>query len=135
LDGCGDSGSRKALLRLLREKLDNLPPFVHLFVTSRHQNDIAAAFKGQPNILKGQFKIDDDSNRRDIKLYLRQRLSDIRVMNNNLAIASEWPVEPTDLPDYLFGIRPLLCTSRTDLILRRHREYSYKETLGGNQNR
>jgi hypothetical protein len=95
LDECGDQRSRKKLLGLFAEDLKKLPPFVRIFATSRPQLDISVAFKGQSNIVSLEFQIDNDANRRDIKLYLRVQLEEIREKDDHLASSPDWPGKGT----------------------------------------
>lgn len=93
LDECGNSDSRKLLLRTLADDFKKLPSFLRIFVTSRPQHDITVAFSSQAHIFGREFQISADSNLKDIVAYLRQRLAEIRVMNDDLPFASDWPGE------------------------------------------
>jgi hypothetical protein len=93
LDECGNSDSRKFLLRTLTDEFKKLPSFLRLFITSRPQHDITVAFSSKAHIFGQEFDISVDSNLKDVKAYLHQRLADIRVANADLSLAPDWPGE------------------------------------------
>jgi hypothetical protein len=106
LDECGNPDTRKLLLRTLVEESKRLPNFLRLFITSRPQHDITIAFTNQAHIFGREFQISEESNLKDVVAYLRQRLTDVRELNNDLSLELDWPGETKicDLSDRSAGL-------------------------------
>ncbi|KAJ3052488.1 hypothetical protein HK097_006191 [Rhizophlyctis rosea] len=80
LDECVGRG-RPDILRIIRTEFQNLPPFVKLFVTSRPEPDIVAAFSLLPyQIIEPNSK----ENLNDIRVYARCRLLQTSFSNAQL---------------------------------------------------
>jgi hypothetical protein len=89
LDECGDAESRESLISLLINEVPKLPPVFRFFITSRPEYDIAVHFGGHPSITEMQLDITTDATKRDISVYLHERLQDIRRLKRNLE--PDWP--------------------------------------------
>lgn len=92
MDECGNPDSRETLLEVLAEMWGQLPSSVRLFITSRNENDIRAAFEDQEHVHVLELMTDTLSNSGDISAYLRSRLSRVRQKSKGLRNQS-WPTE------------------------------------------
>lgn len=89
LDECGGVIDRRPLLRVLSTGFSKLAPFIRILVLSRPEPDIQHALGSDPSVCGYHLDIDSEVNRKDIPLYLQQRLSEIREIHNSLD--SDWP--------------------------------------------
>ena len=91
LDECGNASSRAVLLALLAAECKRLPSFIRIFITSRTELNIRTAFTNHAHILVQEMELASPSNTRDILLFIRHRMAQIRSGNQSLQFASDWP--------------------------------------------
>jgi NACHT domain len=92
LDECGNMRSRKELIERLAEELAKLPPIFRIFITSRAESDIEAAFAPRSNILRVELDVTTESSAADIVVYLRHRMAKIR-KSSMYNLPADWPGE------------------------------------------
>lgn len=92
LDECGNLRSRKELIARLGEELAKLPSMFRVFITSRAESDIEAAFAHQSNIIRVELDITTQSSIADIISYIRHRMEIIR-KGSVYELSSDWPGE------------------------------------------
>ena len=86
LDECGDTSSRKALLRCF-EQASALPRWFRIFITSRPEDDIRAALC---NVSVGyEVDIHSEDNKSDVAAYIQQRIVSLR--RDHPTLGSDWP--------------------------------------------
>jgi len=90
LDECGDPTSRRSLMRLLADEFNKLPAMFRFLITSREESDINASLAIQPNIIKHELNITEDSNINDVSMFLHKEMGTIR---NRHGLAYDWPGE------------------------------------------
>ncbi|ETW77107.1 hypothetical protein HETIRDRAFT_441691 [Heterobasidion irregulare TC 32-1] len=78
LDECSDPTSREALLLLLANRTQELPPNFRILLTSRLEKDIETTFSSNDKIIvKKMDDIPSQSTRDDIRLYINNKLGDL----------------------------------------------------------
>ncbi|KAF7360002.1 WD40 repeat-like protein [Mycena venus] len=90
LDECGDSESRRHLVSMISNRFSSLP-MLRVFITSRPDLDIAAAFRDQSSIIKTPLDITKPSSLEDIRLYLDAEMVQVRQMHFSRNLDPTWP--------------------------------------------
>jgi hypothetical protein len=93
LDECGTAKKRELLLEVLVENLTQLPPSIHILITSRSEHDICSAFGQRPQFLEQKFDIASGVNTNDISSYLHHRMERVRPKTKGLSLGNQWPNE------------------------------------------
>jgi hypothetical protein len=93
MDECGGPGERKPLLKVLAEEFPRLPSFLRVIVASRPDSDIKYQFESKRHILPYQLDITSKVTRKDIELFFRYRMAEVRAKNPSLFLPVEWPGE------------------------------------------
>jgi hypothetical protein len=91
LDECGSAEDRKVLLTLLATQSIHLPSFIRLLLTSRAESDIRRALEGQSHVMISELDLTTAGNIKDITSFFRARMEEIRLKNESLALADDWP--------------------------------------------
>jgi hypothetical protein len=91
LDECGCAETRAALLALLATSSIHFPPFIRMIITSRAEFDIRKALGVQPHIIDRELDIAGDCNASDILTFIRNRMKEIRLKNDDLSLDYNWP--------------------------------------------
>ncbi|KAF7363055.1 WD40 repeat-like protein [Mycena venus] len=90
LDECGDLESRHRLVSLISNRFANLPVLC-IFITSRPDLDIAAAFRDHSSIVKTPLDITKPSSLEDIRLYLNAEMVNVRQRHFSWNLGPTWP--------------------------------------------
>lgn len=93
LEECGTEKNRESLLSVLSAGFSKLASFIRIIILSRPEPDIERALGSHPCVRRYHLDIDSEVNKKDITLYLRQRLSEIR--ERRLPLEPDWPVSGT----------------------------------------
>lgn len=93
LDECGTAKKWELLLEVLVENLTQLPPSIHILITSRSEHDICSAFGQRPQFLEQKFDIASGVNTNDISSYLHHRMERVRPKTKGLSLGNQWPNE------------------------------------------
>ncbi|KIM73242.1 hypothetical protein PILCRDRAFT_15390 [Piloderma croceum F 1598] len=89
IDGL-DEGYDLETLRVLRDRIPELPGNFRIFMTSRPLDDIVTDLSNTGHVHRRSIDIHGDSNQRDIGLYIRDRL---HLISSRKRLAEEWPGE------------------------------------------
>jgi hypothetical protein len=89
-----DEGYDLETLKILRDRVPELPGNFRVFMTSRPLDDIVTDLSDAGHVYRRSIDIHGDSNQRDIAVYIRDRL---RYISSRRRLAVEWPgVERTN---------------------------------------
>jgi hypothetical protein len=83
-----DEGYDLETLEILRDRVPELPGNFRIFMTSRPLDDIVIDLSDTGHVYRRSIDIHGDSNRRDIGVYIRNRL---RYISSRRRLAIEWP--------------------------------------------
>ena len=89
IDGL-DEGYDLETLRVLRDRVPELPGNFRIFMTSRPLDDIVTDLSDTRHVHRRSIDIHGDSNQRDIGVYIRDRL---HYISSRKRLAVEWPGE------------------------------------------
>lgn len=90
LDECGKPEERKELLNTLANLTSSLASIVRIIILSRPEHDIQRHLE-RDHIRAQKLNINSDNTKHDIKLFVCQRMSDIRNANLDLRLPHDWP--------------------------------------------
>ena len=93
LDECGKPDERKPLLKILVKEFPRLPSFLRVIVTSRPDSDISCQLESGGHVLPYPLDTASEVTRKDIELFFRYRLAEVRTQNPSLFLPVEWPGE------------------------------------------
>ncbi|KAF7338986.1 WD40 repeat-like protein [Mycena venus] len=90
LDECGNPESRRHLVSVISNRFATLP-MLRVFITSRPDSDIAAAFRIQSSIIKTPLDITKPPSLEDIRLYFDNEMVYIRQIHFSRNLGPTWP--------------------------------------------
>lgn len=94
LDESGSTDQRAELLRVLSDRVSELPSFLRILVVSRPEGDIHREFFGHSLIYHMELKVDSENGRADVAAFIRSQLNETRKQNDYLRdLLQGWPTE------------------------------------------
>ena len=89
LDECGNSATRKDLIRVFEKYFSMLPRNFRILITSRPEKDIDKSFRGKRFVHLLELDHTSQSSKQDVREYLDHELRDL-VLNDDYSIPSDW---------------------------------------------
>lgn len=94
LDESGSTDQRAELLRVLSDRVSELPSFLRILVVSRPEGDIHRQFFNHSLIYHMELKVDTENCRADVAAFIRSQLKETRKQNDYLRdLLKGWPAE------------------------------------------